>query len=170
MHCFPASIFLSQKHNKTLSKTIFFFRLLKYLNLDSKQTEVERRGDYKLVCPLVNWELQVSGSSQQEVQTGPESGSLRPPWSPKPACLDRSWTGVPRVRGMCLGSPGTWVLGGLLFWLSTYSPWSILAVLCKCFLRLIITFIKAVTGFPTFYFLTVFLALCSTYYLLRKFL
>lgn len=65
---------------------------MKYFHLDSKQTEVERRGDYKLICPLVNWELQVSGSSQQEVQTGSES--LRPAWSPRPALPGQimSWT------------------------------------------------------------------------------
>lgn len=32
--------------------------------LDSKQTKAERRGDHELICPLMSWEPQVSGSSQ----------------------------------------------------------------------------------------------------------
>lgn len=92
IHWFPAATFLSQKYNKTLSKN-FFWLLIKLFDLDFKQSKVERRGD-KLICPLVNWEAQVSGASQQELQTGQESGSLRPPWSPRPALTGQamSWT------------------------------------------------------------------------------
>ena len=119
IHCFPAATFLSQKYNKTLSKK-FFWLLIKLFHLDFKQSKVERRGD-KLICPLLNWEAQVSGSSQQELQTGPESGSLRPPWSPRPTLTGQamSWTastsGVLLATGwgrMCQGSPGTWVVDG----------------------------------------------------------
>lgn len=78
----PASF--SQKYDKTLSKEpppcfFFFLLLIKPFHLDSKQTEVERRGDPKLIYPLMNRKPQVSGSSQQELWTRPVSGSLRLP-------------------------------------------------------------------------------------------
>lgn len=62
--------------------------------LDSKQTKAERRGDHKLICPLMSWEPQVSGSSQW----GNRQGRMQAPqatFAPKPAPRVPSTVGAP---------------------------------------------------------------------------
>ena len=176
MHCFPASTFLSQKHNKTLSKTIFLascevlsFRFQTDWSGEKRWLQINL-STCELGAPSV-WLQPAGGADWVRVPQASMVPQTCPAWTDHELDSQHTWgPAAPRVRGMCLGSPGTWTLGGLIFWLSTYRLWSILTVLCKCFPLLILTFIKAMTGFPTFYFLTVFLAICSTYYLFRKFL
>lgn len=134
--------------------------------LDSKQIKAEKRGNCKFSCPFTSWELQVSGSIRRSCGQVWSPGTLRPPWSPKPAQSKQAISWAPSTRR---GGKG-WVLPRetgkrdgpplLAFCLES------MIYTCSClqmFPLLIIIFIKAMVGFVLFYFLTVFLVLCSSH-------
>ena len=111
IQCFPATTLLRQKYYKILSKK-FFWLLIKLFHLYSKHAKVETRINYKLICPLMTWKPQ-----PVDLQVGPESGSLRPPWSPKRALSGQAMSRAPSPSGALLA----WGQGNVCHW--SPRPW-----------------------------------------------